>query len=71
MKMKLFARKYSLALFLLSIIIIELTSLTKSSPINMEILNEIDSIDVDQVKKFLNLNLNLIEVVKIQNGCVP
>jgi len=51
--MKLFARKYSLALFLLSIIIIELTSLTKSSPINMEILNEIDSIDVDQVKKFL------------------
>jgi len=68
MKMKLFARKYSLALFLLSIIIIELTSLTKSSPINMEILNDVD---VDQVKKFLNLNLNLIEVVKIQNGCVP
>ena len=59
--MKLFTRKYSLALFLLSIIIIELTSLTKSSPINMEILNEIDSIDVDQVKKFL--------IFKLKSGC--
>ena len=48
--MKFFTRKYfSLAIFLFSIILIEQTRLTNSNPIDAMALNEIDSIDVDQV----------------------
>ena len=49
--MKLFNKKYySLALFISSIVLIELAQFTCSNPMDAKDINELDSIDVDQVK---------------------